>query len=159
MNGKTTAGLIVAALLMSAVAQAQSVYRVVDKDGNVSYTDRPPATVTDDKAVDRMKVQIRLTDPALIAASREETLKQAKADGTAADIRERQEAEDKAEANRAEEQRAANCELAKQRMKSYSEARRLFRELDNGEREYLTNEEIDSTRAEAARSVDEWCGG
>jgi hypothetical protein len=47
--------------------------------------------------------------------------------------------------------------VAKDRLSRYSEAHRLYRPGPDGEREYLTSEEIDAERAEAISSVGKWC--
>jgi hypothetical protein len=145
--------------LLTLNAAAQTVYRVIDEDGNVAYTDRPPsAQEAGDRPVETMRLQIKLTDPATVAANREQARDTAEADAIAGGIRDAQAAEDQAEQARREQQRAANCDVAKQRFKKYSEARRLYRDLGEGEREYLSSDEIDSERVSAARAVDEWCG-
>ena len=55
------------------------------------------------------------------------------------------------------EERAANCEIARERAQGYAEAHRMFREQEDGERIYLSAEEIDETRAAAEADVAEWC--
>lgn len=162
MKANTLTSMVLGTLLgLAATAEltAQTVYRVVDDSGNVSYTDRPPLTQqAGDKAVDTMRVQIKLTDPATVAANRSAKLEAARAEGIAGGIRANQAEEDAVEQSRLDAQRSANCEIAKQRFTKYSEARRLYRELDDGERAYLSSDEIDSERVVAADAVDEWCG-
>jgi hypothetical protein len=36
-------------------------------------------------------------------------------------------------------------------------SRRLYREGEDGERDYLSDDELDNARAEAEKSVNEWC--
>jgi len=162
MEAKKLAGISLAMLLGMAVTldlAAQTVYRVVDEAGNVSYSDRPPSTQQPgDRPVEAMRMEIKLTDPATVAANRESAQRAAEDEAIADGVRDQQAVEDAAEAARQAEQRAANCKVAKQRFKKYSEARRLYRDLGDGEREYLSSEQIDSERVSAARSVDEWCG-
>jgi len=47
-------GVAAAVIAVSAVAQAQQVYRYVDKDGRVIYTDRPPPTDSKDVQAKRL---------------------------------------------------------------------------------------------------------
>lgn len=68
-----------------------------------------------------------------------------------------QAAEDNALAEKQQQIRAENCDKAKTRLLSYNTARRLYRPLENGEREYLTDDDLDSERMEAQELVDEWC--
>ncbi len=157
MNHRTwLAGLVVFAL-GTGFAMAQTVYRTVDADGNVAYTDRPPAQQDTSTSVNVVDVQIQRTNLASVAARQSENRKQAGAEKAAADIRAGQEAEDAELAARNAQQREANCRIARSRLQQYSDARRLFRTLPNGEREYLDGPEIDAARAGAVRDVEELC--
>jgi hypothetical protein len=42
-------------------------------------------------------------------------------------------------------------------MEKYDTAHKLYKPLPNGERQYLTDQEMDAARAEARKTVDEWC--
>ncbi len=143
----------------SAGVNAQTVYRTVDADGNVAYTDRPPVQQPADTRINVMDVQIQRTDRAAVAASQTESRKQASAEQVAAGIRAGQDAEDAQLAARNAEQREANCRIARSRLQQYSDARRLYKTLPNGERAYLDSAEIDSARAGAVRDVEELCDG
>jgi hypothetical protein len=81
----------------------------------------------------------------------------------AAAIREGQEADAdaaaEAERQRLLAERATNCKMSRERVAKYSNAMRLYRPGPNGERVYLTNEELDAERADANRAVDQWCAG
>lgn len=55
------------------------------------------------------------------------------------------------------DQRAQNCERAQERRERYTNARRLYRTTEDGEREYLSSDEIDEARAQAAADVEQWC--
>lgn len=138
---------------------AQTVYKSVDDEGNVSFTDRPPLQQElGDKPLDVTAVEIQRSDRELIAANRKSTQSDARANGVAADIRAKHEAEDAAERAEKDELQAKNCTLAKERLTKYSQARRLYRESDDGERSYLSEQEIDTERANAVRAIDQWCG-
>jgi len=39
----------------------------------------------------------------------------------------------------------------------YTEARRLYRDVGDGEREYLSDAEVDAERSDSVRAVNEWC--
>jgi len=68
-----------------------------------------------------------------------------------------QAAEEQTQANKNQQMRTENCSKAKTRLFTYETSRRLYRPLENGEREYLTDEELDSERAAAQKLVNEWC--
>jgi len=158
---KLTASLLLVlagSLGLTGIVDAQTVYRSVDDKGNVSYTDRPPLLQEkDSQPVDVMELQIQLTNPVVIAANRDAAAKEAKANKVAAEIRSEHEGKEAEEKAREEASRVANCAKAKSRLKSYRENSRIYREQENGDREYLSSEELDAERASAARSVDELC--
>jgi hypothetical protein len=134
---------------------AQTVYKSVDDQGSVIYTDRP----TVDQLAERVAgLDIVLTNSGAITGQNDEARKQHAAENVAKQIRQDQDAEKAVLQAKTNEERAANCEVANQRLTKYSEAHRLYREASDGEREYLTDDELDSARTKAARSVDEWCG-
>jgi len=55
-------------------------------------------------------------------------------------------------------QRQKNCEVARETQQRYAISHRLFRTNAAGEREYLSDPEIDQARAKAATDVEDWCG-
>ncbi|HEX6992538.1 MAG TPA: DUF4124 domain-containing protein [Gammaproteobacteria bacterium] len=134
--------------LVAANLSASEVYRSVAPDGTVIYSDRPsgpdaePVFVAVHRPSSAASIGSAAAQPA--AASSEEPA-----------------ANDEAEARRIErelaEQRQRNCELARARAESYNAAHRLYRQLPNGEREYLDDAEIDEARAQAAADVEAWC--
>ena len=54
-------------------------------------------------------------------------------------------------------EREAFCAAAKDRMAKYGSAQRLYKPGPDGERIYLTDEELDVERANASRAVDQSC--
>ena len=156
------AGSGLSTLAILAIAQgfvlnvaAQTVYKSVDDQGNVIYTDRPSV----DYPVEVVAgLDIALTDSGAIVGQNDEASKQHAAENVAKQIRQNQDAEKVALQAHANEERAANCEIANQRLTKYSEAHRLYRQTSDGAREYLTDDELDSARTKAARTVDDWCG-
>jgi hypothetical protein len=152
----TGAGLVLCIVACSArAADEGTVYRWIGEDGTPHYEDRPP----DGAPAEELNLRYRLTDPAAIQASA-----QAKADlNKAATLRKEQQAADASaeEAARAEvqRQREANCQQARERLEKYNTAHRLYKPGPDGERQYLSDEETDKARAEASRTVDEWCSG
>jgi len=55
------------------------------------------------------------------------------------------------------EDRAKRCVEARQRYQNYMEAMRLYEEGDDGQRRYLDSEGIDAARANAKKTMDEFC--
>jgi hypothetical protein len=131
-------------------ALSADVYRSIDEKGIVKFSDRPDAT-------DAERVVVVTAPPARPAVSSAAPARSA-GDPAAGPIvvdggETRREA---TPAERAEE-RARNCEIATERAERYRTSRRLYRELPNGEREYLDDAQIDAAKAQAEADVTRWC--
>lgn len=133
----------------AATLWASDVYRSVAPDGTVIYSDRPNGP-----DAEPVFVAAQRPTPAPFPSSTEPD----EADAPEAELA----AFDEGEAQRIErelaEQRERNCSIARARVQNYNAAHRLYRELPNGEREYLDDAEIDQVRAQAAADVEAWCG-
>jgi Domain of unknown function (DUF4124) len=136
-----------------AASQQGTVYLWVDKNGTPHYEDRP------NEAVDSKEMNIRyqLSNPQAQAGAN-----QKKADvADAAKTREKQDAADKSKdktvAQQTTDERNENCKAAKERLEKYETAHKLYKPMPNGERQYLNDQDIDAARAEARKTVDEWC--
>ena len=137
-------------LLLSAGAAA-GVYRWVDAQGNVHYTDKPNGDAQ------KLEIESRPTDPARIATQREASQKQ---HSEHQENRQKQLADEKEADAKAQDDakaRATNCTKAQERLERYETAHRLYKPLPDGEREYLTSDEIDTARADAKTDRDKWC--
>lgn len=137
--------IITLVFLAASTLHGAEVFRYVDEDGNVAYSDRP---------VGQNAEAIVITTNAPIAPP-PSTAPAQPATATPEETVERQRREPTPEERAAD--RAANCTIARERNERYAISRRLFRELPDGEREYLSDAEIDEARARAAADVEEWC--
>jgi activator of HSP90 ATPase len=129
-------------------ASATDIYRSVDENGIVVYSDRP----TD--RTELVQINTSVPDSPTTAASRangEESDDSASNTPLVAEIPREATPEEIAS------DRARNCELARQMVTAYSQAHQLFREGADGEREYLTAAEIDEARSKADSNVATWC--
>jgi hypothetical protein len=121
------------------------VYKWVDAQGKVQYGDRPPDGVHAE-VVELLGVNNHASAAAASAASKgpaapaapSETKKAVDADVATA--------------------RQKQCAEAQERYKKLIDGRHLYKTGDNGERQYLTSEEIDAERLNTKRDVDELCG-
>ncbi len=144
--------LVFVSLLVVSQVSATTVYRTVDKDGNVHYSDRPDGGETQQLTI---RTPRRSTAaPARTAAANAAASSQATAAPAEQGPSEEQLAE---QAARQAARRAENCEIARGRLERYAISHRLYRTLPNGEREYLSDAEIDEARARAEADVKEWC--
>ena len=142
------------ALLLSAGAWAGDVYVTKDAQGRPIYTDTP-------QTIPAQKVGIAntTTDPAVVQQRYSEQMQRyAKEDA----------AEQKADAGGADaakakqltaEDKAKRCADARQRYQTYAESHRLYEQGEDGQRRYLTSEEIDAARSSAKQVMDQFCAG
>jgi hypothetical protein len=145
----------------TALAQDAGVYKWVDANGTVNYGDQPPAGTTAEALPIRSRRSTAAATPGRGARPAAEATTAAEDPNAAADA-----GDDEADAAGAVSdderdqllaQRQNNCKLAKQRMASYEQARRIYRPGPGGERVYLTDDELDAERATARVAVAEWC--
>lgn len=154
MNRAAAACVLSILTALPAAANDVTVYRWIDRDGVPHYTDRPQEGAN---AAEATEIRSRRTDPAALQARVD-----ARSDLEAArDTRRGQAAEDadaaEAERRETEARRSANCDRAREQLETYATARRLYRPLPDGEREYLSDDEMDAARASAQQAVREWC--
>jgi hypothetical protein len=141
---------VLAATLVATPALAGDIYRTVDKRGVVVYTDTPPypgAKPIDIRAApaDERAAAERAAYAASNQAYREERAKARQ--------------ESAAEAGDAAAKRAVECEQARQRAATYANAPRLYEDLPDGGRRYLTDAELSTAREESQQAVVRFCDG
>jgi hydroxylamine reductase (hybrid-cluster protein) len=144
-------GFLLAALLtISGIAPAQTIYEWRSNDGERNYSDMPPENVV----VEETAISITPTNPA--AAEAAEAAKQAQeAEQAQLNAVSNEEAAVQAQiAEKEKSQRAANCDKARQTLTRYNNSRRVYKQGENGEREWL---DIDAERAKAQQAVNTWC--
>jgi hypothetical protein len=138
---------IVTLSLLVLPASAADVYRSVDAQGNVVYSDRPGDAAS-------VKVAIRTLTPAPGQPAPAPAPEPAAAPAEAAPD---QAAIEAAERAQLAEDRAANCAIATERNERYQTSRRLYRVDAAGERVYLDDDALTQARADAAADVTRWC--
>lgn len=134
-----------AALLVAFPAVANEVWRTVDHQGLVVFSDRPLSTAS-------VRVSVA-TQPAGPAAAETEP-------GTPPEGTRRSAAPAAADAAARAEQAelvAKACSDAREALAAYEKAPRLYQELPNGGRRYLTDEEMIATRQQARQAVADFC--
>lgn len=142
------------ALLLAAGAQAGDVYVTKDAQGRNVYTDTP-------QTIPAQKVGIASTstDPTTVQQRYSEQMQRYAAE----DATEQKDASAAADASKEKqltaEDKAKRCTDARQRYQSYTESHRLYEQTPDGQRRYLTSEEIDAARAGAKQVMDQFCAG
>lgn len=152
---KHTAMLVLsgALLICSGLAHAQKeVYRWVDTDGTVHYSDVP-----DDPDAEPTGLTYEPTMPGRVAARQQQEAAQYAAAEEQEAVAQEQTAEDQRKQKEVARQREIGCTAARKRMDTYTTAPRLYESLPDGGRRYLTDDEIDQARASAMDDVDAWC--
>ncbi len=147
-------GLVLALCSLTTVAVAGSVYKWMDRDGQVHYTDRPPRSA-DAKiiAVIQQSTGVAESEAAGTGAGEPDGAADAPAEptpeATSAAMRKAVEAD-------VARTRAEQCKKAQETYRNYVESYRVYREKD-GKREYLNAKELDEARLRARQDVDTYC--
>ncbi len=141
--------LLFAALIAWSGMAGAVVYKWLDVQGKVHYGDRPPDGVHAE-VVENLGTHSGHATPARApeAAPPPKTANQPNQDEAAAK---------KAVADDVSQTREKECAEAQERYRKLIEGRRLFKTGNDGERQYLTSEEIDTQRMDAKRDVDAIC--
>jgi hypothetical protein len=137
--------LICAVLLTWSTLASAVVYKWVDAQGKVQYGDRPPDGVHAE-VVELLGVN---NHAAAVNPNAGKATTTASAPGETR----------KAVDSDVAQARQKQCADAQERYKHLIEGRHLYKTGDNGERQYLSSEEIDSERLNTKRDVDELCNG
>lgn len=146
------------------------IYKWVDKDGTIKYTDTPPptgakslgtlrkkvapsptTTVAPDNADNAVKVPAQTNSVA--GQTDEDTKALEKKKREIEEVEKRNKAEKEAQAK----QKQLNCSAARSNYQSYSQGGRIYKTNENGERVYLGDKELADGAAQAKREIEEYC--
>jgi hypothetical protein len=153
--GMKAMAMLLSGLLLSATAGAGDVYVTKDAQGHPVYTDTP-------QAVPAQKVDIR-TSSSEPAADADGTVPPMKPSSpqkpTSTSSSSQQAPPARQAAQTTAEDRAQRCIDARKRYQSLMDNWRVYEAGPDGERTYLTSEQIDAARANAKKVMDEFCAG
>ena len=139
------------ALLVSGATYSSEIYKWVDDEGNVHFGDRP-----DGVQPERLDIESRPTDPARVQAMNQaRATERAKSETAKAQAAAEQPTAE--EVKKEADERTAKCTAYQAQLQSYTNNRRLYRMDADGEREYLSDDEVDQTRQVTAQRVEEFC--
>lgn len=139
----------VALLACVGTSSAQEVYKSVDAQGNVVYSDRAPT-----KNAPTTAVHVTEPDPTEVARlAKEQQLLNAS-------DRERQKQEAAEAKDRAalERRQQANCDNARNKYYRYKDSGRIYQRDADGNRIFYTDSEADALREQARRAMVAACG-
>ena len=145
--------IVSGAILLAGTAMAGDIYKYVDANGNVHYGDRPSGEPTET----RLALVTRSTNSDVVQSQIEQRRERDAAREEARKAREGEEAE-AAEARAEAEDRAAKCQENRNRLVRFGEARRLFKQDENGERVYLDESERKDAENRVRELITEYCG-
>ena len=143
------------ALIIAAMATAQAdVYKYVDAQGHVQYTDKPQTL-----PAQRLNVRSQKTDTVALQERTEAERKRQEEAEKARKSSTGQQADQRQAAQISAKDKAERCTKARERYDNYTNSQRLYESLPNGERRYLSDAELDAARASAKVSMEEVCKG
>jgi hypothetical protein len=141
--------LLFAALIAWSGMAGAVVYKWVDAQGKVQYGDRPPDGVNAE-VVELLGTHVARSTSAPAPA------KSAPVPASKPALAQNDPAKQAVDAD-VEATRAKQCTDAQERYKKLIEGRKLYKAGADGERQYLTADEIDTERVNAKRDIDETC--
>jgi hypothetical protein len=151
--------------LLPVLAQAQ-LYKWVDENGHTQYSDRPPPAGIKGELVTKGRVSSAAQPAAAPAGPAAPGANKAGAAANPAarelEFRKRQisaEEAQKDEEKKAKEQQAKqeNCDIARARLKSLEDGGRILKYDKVGERQFLSDEEIEKEKGPARQRVEQSC--
>lgn len=146
--------MLLAAVVLAGTAGAGEVYVTKDAQGRPIYTDTPQTV-----PAQKLDVRTSSTDPAQVQTRYSEDMKKYAADDASASKASTAKSDaSKAQALTAED-KAKRCVDARNRYQAAMSSYRLYETGPDGERRYLDSAEIDATRIDAKKVMDELCGG
>lgn len=146
--------LLFAALIAWSGMASAVVYKWVDAQGKTLYGDRPPDGVHAE-VVELLGTHVptaRPVDNSRSAPSPTQGSTAPQKTAAAGD-------DDAKKASDSSAEQIKQCAEAQERFKKLTEGRHLYKEGANGERQYMTSQEIDTERADAKREIDAVCSG
>jgi len=146
---------LLAALLIVGSAQAGDVFKTTDAKGQPIYTDQP-------ETLPAQKVDVKTQQTDTVEAQKRydaEMKNYSKADKASTEAEQKAASAQKA-AQLSAEDRAKRCQEARARYDKYMNSRRLYEQgATEGERRYFSDAEIDAARANAKKTMDDFCAG
>jgi hypothetical protein len=144
--------LLFAALIAWSSLASAVVYKWTDAQGKIQYGDRPP------DGVHAVVVELLGVHPSTSRAASPTTAQSAPAPRTASVNPSPKDVDDKKTVDQDVSQtRDKQCADAQDRYKKLIEGRRLYKTGPDGERQFMTSEEIDTERLNAKREIDAIC--
>jgi len=153
MKGKRfLIGCAVLAITASNSGLANEIYKWTDNEGNVHYEDRPTGSATEE----RMALTYHRTNS---DALNNRITSRAKTEATRQEARTAAAEEEKSAETQAADAAAKQkkCDSYRARLQTFVQSRRLYRQNDDGEREYLDDQQTQEARQRVEELIAENC--
>jgi len=137
-------------LIFSCYLSAAQVYKWVDEDGQTHFSQFPP----EQNKADKIDVNAPTSANSKAAAENLEKMRQTLREQAVDRVTE---TEDEKKAAAEAERMAENCKKAKQQLLDLQNNGRIFRTLENGEREWYDEKGREKLIANAQKQVDKYC--
>lgn len=147
-----TLTITVAMYTLSAQSACADVYEYRDEKGNKLYTDKPSTL-----PAQRLDIKTQKTDTVAVQARQAEEMKRMQNADQSRQRTAAGQSEERAAAELSAKDKAERCVKARERYDSYMNSQRLFENLPNNERRYLSDAELTTARTSAKASMDELC--
>ena len=151
MRLKATALALLLAITVTGTVFASEIYKWVDEQGQVHYGDRP----TGDTTEERLSIRSQPTDPEAVKNQVQARL--AAQETTAETMANESQGPSKEQLRAEAQEREQKCVTYRDRLERFTYSRHLYRENENGEREYLDEEEMQAARDQVQDQIDEYC--
>jgi Domain of unknown function (DUF4124) len=152
--------VVAAVVVLGALAQpaAAAVYKWVDPQGRIHYSDRPPPPegklLSIDTSSPHAAQNYRAAEPTSHSTTPAPTGPLSGPGANPEAVAKLKQTVDSDVSN----VRADQCKQAQEKYQTYVRSRRLYKEGPNKERIYLSDEELETERLQAKHDVDEICG-
>jgi hypothetical protein len=145
---------VLLSLVLSSAAVSAEMYRWVDSQGRVHYSDEPPPAGA--------KSSKTVTPPPPSYSPSGEAAKPKTWQEKDVEFRQRQSTQAEAQAKKEKEeadakQKKQNCEIARKQLQTIESGQRISDINEKGEREYLDDAARQKALEDARRTVDTWC--
>ena len=143
------------ALTLVASAQAGEVFLVRDAQGRPIYTDRPESL-----PASKVNVDTQQTDPVEVQARYQQQMQALNEADKASTEAAKKAAENKQASADTAADKAKRCREARAHYETVMTSQRLYVPGEaEGERQYLTSQEIDAAREKSKQLMDQFCAG
>ncbi len=137
---------------LAAGTAAADVYKYKDEKGNIQYTDKPPQL-----PAERLNVKSQRTDVVAVQERAQAEQKQAAANAQQQQQARSQASDQQQASELTAKDKAERCAKSRERYDRYMNSQKLYETGADGERRYLSSEELDAARASAKASMDVLC--